>query len=146
MTIELSAAAIVIALGLVQVFLQAGEYRRVHGVTYANTAQDRPSDKPDSLLLGRLTRALRNLNETLPFFLGIVLTLAVAGVSTPVTRIAAVVFVAARILYLPLYALGVPNLRGLVWTISFVALATLVGSALVLIDWTAFAAMGTGAP
>jgi uncharacterized MAPEG superfamily protein len=146
MTIELSAAAIVIALGLFQVFLQAGEYRRVHGVTYANTAQDRPSDKPDSLLLGRLTRALRNLNETLPFFLGIVLILAVAGVSTPVTRIAAVVFVAARILYLPLYALGVPNLRGLVWTISFVALATLVGSALVLIDLSALAALGTGAP
>jgi len=146
MTIELSAAAIVIALGLVQVFLQAGEYRRVHGVTYANTAQDRPSYKPDSLLLGRLTRALRNLNETLPFFLGGLLTLTINGVSTPVTRIAAVVFVAARILYLPLYALGVPNLRGLVWTISFVALATLVGSALVLIDWTAFAAMGTGAP
>lgn len=145
MTIELSAAAVVIALGLFQVFLQAGEYRRVHGYGYANTAQDKPSGKSDSLLLGRLTRALRNLNETLPFFLGIVLILAFARVSSPVTQIAAVVFAAARLLYLPLYALGVPNLRGLVWTISFAALATLVASALIQIDWNAFAAIARAA-
>lgn len=142
MTIELLAALVVIALGLVQVFLQAGEFRRVHGVVYANTAQDAASSKPDSVLLGRLTRALRNLHETLPFFLGVVIILALMGHSTQLTQISALVFAGARIIYLPLYAMGVPNLRGLVWTVSFVALITLVSAALGAADWSILSAIG----
>ncbi len=141
MTVELAAALVVIALGLLQVLLQASEFRRVHGVAYANTAQDSPSAKPDSLLLGRLTRALRNLHETLPFFLGVAIILALMDVSTPATRWSAVIFAAARILYLPLYALGVPYLRGLVWTISFVALIVMVIAALAAAPWAELTAL-----
>lgn len=137
MTIELMAALAVIALGIVQVMLQAMEFRRVHGVPYANTAQDTPPAEPDSALLGRLTRALRNLHETLPFFLGVVIILAYAGYSTKVTQISALVFAAARIIYLPLYAMGIPYLRGLVWTVSFVALIALVVAAFGAADWGA---------
>lgn len=136
MTIELLAALVVIALGIVQVILQAGEFRRVHGVPYANTAQDAPPAEPDSPLLGRLTRALRNLHETLPFFLGVVIILALIDHSTQVTRIAALAFAGARIGYLPLYAMGVPYVRGFVWIISFVALITLVVCALGAADWS----------
>ncbi|AXE63471.1 inner membrane protein [Hyphomonas polymorpha PS728] len=135
MTVELLAALIVIALGLVQVILQAIEFRRVHGVPYANTAQDAPPAEPDSLLLGRLTRALRNLHETLPFFLGVVIILALMDHSTAATRISALIFAGARVVYLPLYAMGVPYLRGLVWTVSFAALIALVASALSAADW-----------
>lgn len=142
MTIELLSALIVIALGLVQVILQAGEFRRVHGVVYANTAQDAAPTQPDSVLLGRLTRALRNLHETLPFFLGVVIILALMGYSTVNTQISALVFAGARIVYLPLYAMGVPNLRGLVWTISFIALISLVVSALGAADWSVLSAIG----
>lgn len=136
MTVELLSALIVIALGIVQVILQAGEFRRVHGVPYANTAQDTPSSVPDSILLGRLTRALRNLHETLPFFLGAVIILALMDYSTSATRIAALVFAGARILYLPLYMSGIPYLRGLVWMVSFVALIVLVLNALMAADWS----------
>lgn len=134
MTVELLAALVVIALGLVQVLLQAAEYRRVHGVAYANSAQDAPPATKDSILLGRLTRALRNLHETLPFFLGLVVLLALTGVSTPATQWAAIVFAAARIVYLPLYMLGVPYLRGLVWTVSFAALVSLALAAFRAVD------------
>lgn len=136
MTVELLAALIVIALGIVQVILQAGEFRRVHGVPYANTAQDTPSSVPDSVMLGRLTRALRNLHETLPFFLGVVIILALMDYSTATTRIAALAFAGTRILYLPLYMSGIPYLRGLVWMISFVALIVLTVSALMAADWS----------
>lgn len=136
MTVELLAGLIVIALGIVQVILQAGEFRRVHGVPYANTAQDTPSPVPDSVLLGRLTRALRNLHETLPFFLGTVIILALMDHSTAATRISALAFAGARIVYLPLYMMGIPYLRGLVWMVSFVALIVLVGSALGAADWS----------
>lgn len=142
MTVELLAALVVIALGVVQVILQASEYRRVHGVAYANTAQDTPSSVPDSVLLGRLTRALRNLHETLPFFLGTVIILALMDHSTDTTRIAALVFAAARVVYLPLYAMGIPYLRGLVWTVSFIALIVLVVSALGAADWSGLLSVG----
>ena len=136
MTVELLAALIVIALGCVQVVLQAAEYRRVHGVAYANSALDQPSAAPDSLLLGRLTRALRNLHETLPFFLGLVVILALMDVSTPVSRAAAVVFAGARVVYLPLYAMGIPYLRGMVWMVAFVAMIVLLVVALGAADWS----------
>lgn len=134
MTVELFAALVVIALGLLQVLLQAAEYRRVHGVGYANSAQDTPPARTDSILLGRLTRALRNLHETLPFFLGVVVLLALIDVSTPASQGAALVFAAARILYLPLYMLGVPWLRGLVWAASYAALVSLVLTAFRAVD------------
>lgn len=139
MTVELLAALVVILLGIIQVILQAAEFRRVHGVPYANTAQDTPPEVPDSILLGRLTRALRNLHETLPFFLGTVVILAIMGYSTDVTRIAAVAFAAARILYVPLYAMGTPYVRGFVWMVSFIALITLIVSALMAADWAVLA-------
>lgn len=136
MTIELICALVVIALGAVQVMLQAVEYRRVHGVAYANTALDGPPPQADSVLLGRLTRALRNLHETLPFFLGAVIILALMDHSTIVTQVAALVFAGARIIYLPLYATGIPYVRGLVWTFSFVALIVLIVAALMAADWS----------
>lgn len=140
MTIELAAAAVVLALGLLQVGLQAGEYRRVHGVAYANTAKDAPSGKADSPLLGRLTRALSNLHETLAFFLGAVFILALADVSTPLTRWAALIYAGARIVYLPLYALGVPYVRGLVWMVSAGAIVALVAACLAAINWAGLTA------
>jgi uncharacterized MAPEG superfamily protein len=128
-------AAVIAALGLFQVAWGAFEYRRVHGLVYANTARDTAPAQPDSKLMGRLTRAEANLLATAPYFIALALIITVAGISSQTTRIAALVFVAARILYLPLYALGVPNLRGLVWTVSFVAMAVMAVAALSAAPW-----------
>lgn len=137
MTIELSMSVALILLGLFQLALTAIEYRRVHGVKYANTARDVPSDKKDSKLLGRLSRAQGNLMETAPYFIGLSLIIAFTGQSTPVTQLAAIAFVALRVLYLPLYALGVPDIRGLVWTLSFIALGFMAWAVTASIDWMA---------
>ena len=135
MTVQLAMAAVLIALGMIQLVLAAVEYRRVHGVRYANTARDKPSGKPDSALLGRLSRAQSNLMETAPYFIGLAAIIAIAGISTQVTQWAAIAFVALRILYLPLYAFGIPDLRGLVWTLSFAALGVMAMAVLATIDW-----------
>jgi uncharacterized MAPEG superfamily protein len=73
--------------------------------------------------------------ETAPYFIGLALIVSAASISTQWTRGAALVFAGARILHLPLYALGVPYLRGLVWTISFVALLVMAFAALGGVDW-----------
>ncbi len=136
-TTELAMAVAIIALGLVQLVLAAIEYRRVHGVHYANTARDKASGKTDSPLLGRLNRAQANLMETAPYFIGICVIIAVTGTSTVATQVAAVIFVAARIVYFPLYALGVPYLRGMVWLVSFIALCAMTAGVAATIDWMA---------
>lgn len=135
MTIELSMAAALIALGMFQLVLTAIEYRRVHGVKYANTARDVPSERQDSKLLGRLSRAQGNLMETAPYFIGLAVIIQVMGLSTLTTQLAAIAFVGLRVLYLPLYALGVPDVRGLVWTLSFVALGFMAYAVLVAVPW-----------
>ena len=135
MTVELAMAVAVILLGMFQLMLTAIEYRRVHGVKYANTARDVPSTKQDSKLLGRLSRAQSNLMETAPYFIGLALIISVAGMSTTTTQLAAVAFVLLRIIYLPLYALGVPDIRGLIWTASFVALGFMIFGVAVSIRW-----------
>jgi uncharacterized MAPEG superfamily protein len=135
MTIELAMATAIIVLGLIQLVAAAIEYRRVHGIAYANTARDVPSTKPDSKLLGRLTRAQSNLTETAPYFIGLAVIISLAGLTSPLTRLAAIAFVVLRILYWPLYAFGVPNVRGLVWTASFVALCLMAGAAVAAVPW-----------
>jgi uncharacterized MAPEG superfamily protein len=135
MTIELAMAAALIALGLFQVALTAIEYRRVHGIAYANTARDVPSTRPESKLLGRLSRAQGNLTETAPYFIGLAVIISLAGLTTPHTQLAAIAFVALRVLYLPLYAFGVPYVRGLVWTGSFIALFAMASATLAAVPW-----------
>lgn len=135
MNTELAAAAIIAVLGIIQVMLPAIEYRRVHGIAYANTARDAPPPQPDSVLYGRLSRAQANLMETAPYFIALALIVTVAGSSTQITQIASLVFVASRILYLPLYAMGAPYVRGLIWTISLAALIALAAGALTAINW-----------
>jgi uncharacterized MAPEG superfamily protein len=136
MSIELSMVAAQIALGMFQLALTAIEYRRVHGVKYANTARDVPSTKQDSKLLGRLSRAQNNLMETAPYFIALALIIHLMGLSTDVTQLAAMAFVALRLIYLPLYAFGVPDIRGMVWTLSFIALGFMAYAVLVAVPWT----------
>ena len=128
--------AALIALGMFQLALTAIEYRRVHGVKYANTARDVPSEKQDSKFLGRLSRAQSNLMETAPYFIGLAFVIHLTGISSDTTQLAAIAFVALRVIYLPLYAFGVPDIRGLVWTLSFIALGVMAYAVLVAVPWT----------
>ena len=46
----------------------------------------------------------------------------VAGREGHLTAIAAWTYLAARVVYVPLYAAGVPNVRSLVWGVGMIAL------------------------
>lgn len=81
---------------------------------------------PLSPVAERLGKAQANLFETLPLFIAAVLIAKGAGISTPKTVLGAELYFWGRVIYLPLYAFGVPVVRSIVWLISLAGLAMIV--------------------
>ncbi|WP_428030894.1 MAPEG family protein [Ancylobacter sp.] len=133
MTTELTLLAWTLVLALVQVLLPAMWRNRETGLDYNASPRDEPGP-PVGVVTGRLRRAQANLFETLPVFAAAVLIAHVAGREGALTLWGAGLYLGARIVYIPLYAFGVPYLRSLAWTVS------LLGVVLVLIAVLGFAA------
>ena len=74
---------------------------------------------------GRMERAQLNSIVAMALFAPAVLILADKGLATSTTLLAAQVFLIARILYVPIYAAGLPWVRTLVWLAGFLATAWL---------------------
>ena len=83
----------------------------------------KPRDDMPALtgVAGRLERAQMNSIVAMALFAPAVLILGHKGLSTPSTLLAAQVFLAARVLYVPLYAFGLPGVRTLVWVAGVLA-------------------------
>jgi len=82
--------------------------------------------RPVSAVAGRLERASRNFMETFPFFAVAIVLCALAGRHNWATIWGAQVYLAARVLYLPLYAFGVPGVRTLVWLVATLSIILLL--------------------
>ncbi|WP_312706136.1 MAPEG family protein [Stenotrophomonas sp.] len=125
MNAELSLLAWAMLLGFVHIFAASTVVTRERGIKWNASARDAPN-VPLSPLAGRLQRAQANFFETFPFFAAAAIAVVVAGRSTESTVLAAQVYFWARVVYLPLYAMGVPYVRSLVWVVSIVAVLSLV--------------------
>jgi uncharacterized MAPEG superfamily protein len=79
-----------------------------------------------SVVARRLSRALRNLLETYPAFVALALALAVTGKTGGMAATGAWLWLVARVVYVPLYAAGIPMVRSLVWLASLVGLAMML--------------------
>jgi uncharacterized MAPEG superfamily protein len=121
---ELQLLAVAIALGVLHVVLQSITARRQQGLKWAGGARDEPM--PVDGLAGRMERASANYRETFPLFASAVIGCYLAGKLGPATLWASVAYVAARTVYIPLYAFGVRGLRSLVWAISFAGIIALL--------------------
>jgi len=122
---ELSLLAWAMLLGFAHIFAASTVVTRERGIKWNASARDAPN-VPLSPLAGRLQRAQANFFETFPFFAAAAIAVVVAGRSTESTVLAAQVYFWARVVYLPLYAMGVPYVRSLVWVVSIVAVLSLV--------------------
>ena len=129
MTTELTILAWTLVLAVVQILLPAASRTRDFGLGWNMGARDRDPGKV-SPLTGRLLRAQANLFETLPLFAAAILIAHVANKEGPLTHWGALIYLAARILYIPLYALGVPMVRSLVWGASLAGLLMVVAAVL----------------
>lgn len=127
MTTELTYLAVTLILALVQVFLPAGA-RTVEFGSKWNAGPRAQTPAAKTPLTGRLERAQANLYETLPLFIGAVLIAHVAGRNGALTAWGTALYFWARVVYLPLYAFGVPYVRSLVWTVSFAGLVMILAA------------------
>jgi uncharacterized MAPEG superfamily protein len=117
MTIELTMLALSVVLGLVQIVLSAQSKNMQHGYCWAAGPRDEVR-QPLAGIAGRLERALSNFLETFPLFAAAVLIAQVAGKHDWMTVWGAQLYFWARVAYVPLYVLGVPLLRSLVWNVA----------------------------
>ena len=77
---------------------------------------------PLNPLAGRLLRAQANLYETLPLFIAALLGAAMLDRFGWKTEVGASLYFAGRLIYLPLYAAGIPKIRTLIFGVSLVGL------------------------
>jgi len=121
MTTELTMAAWTLVLALVQIFAFSTARTAQYGLKWNAGPRDEapPPLKP---VAARLKRAQDNLFETLPLFLAAVLIAHAAGRETSQGALGAELYFWARVIYVPLYAFGVPGLRSLAWLVSLVGL------------------------
>ncbi len=118
-----------VVLLLVHIFVQGGLSARQRGLAWGAGARD-AAPVPLGLHAGRAQRALDNFKETYPAFIALALALALTGRSGGTGATGAGLWFAARIVYLPLYLLGVPWVRSGAYGVSLAGLMMMLGQLL----------------
>jgi uncharacterized MAPEG superfamily protein len=130
MSTELVLLALSIVLGFVHIVLASHGASWQRGYRWTASARDE-SVPPLEGIAGRLARASQNFLETFPFFAAAILAAHASGREGALTLWGAHLYVWARLVYLPLYAFGVPLVRSLVWNVAalgiFLIVAALLG-------------------
>lgn len=116
-------------LGIAQILLAAFFATKTYGVQW-NLSSREGKVQPLTGVAARTSRASENFKETFPFYAAFVLLLLVLGKTNSTTAVAAQVYFYARLIYLPIYALGITHVRTLVWGASLGGIVVL-GIALV---------------
>lgn len=94
---------------------------------YHWTASARDAEVPPLTgVAGRLERSLRNFLETFPVFVAGVFLVHALGRESDLSEWGAGLYFAARLVYLPLYAAGIPLVRSLVWNVAFIGIVLLL--------------------
>jgi uncharacterized MAPEG superfamily protein len=113
-TVEMEMLWLSVALGLVQLLLAVLFSVGQRGMPWGVGPRDQPAP-PLGMIGGRIERAFRNYLETFVFFAAAVLMANALGRHTAMSALGAQLFFWARIVYIPVYAFGIPYLRTLVW-------------------------------
>ena len=119
---ELTCLELSVLLWLAHVLTQALTARAEFGDAYLFTPRDaQPAVK--GLAVGRATRALHNYVENLGPFVAMALALIATGHGG---GLGATIWIVARILYLPVYMMGIIYLRTALWGIAVVGLVMML--------------------
>ena len=128
---ELTYLAWALVLAVVQILWTDVARTGQYGLKWNTGARDEemPPLKP---MGARLFRAQSNLFETLPLFAAAVLIFHAVhpDSSSALSQWGARLYVWGRVLYVPLYAFGVKQVRSLVWLVSFAGLLMSIAACL----------------
>ena len=121
MPVELRLLVWSVILLLAYIVVQGALVSRIRGLAWNAGPRDEGQGTLPSHA-GRAQRALDNFKETYPAFIALALALTVTARTGGTGALGAWIWFAARIVYLPLYLLGVPWLRTLAYATSLVGL------------------------
>ncbi len=119
-TTELTVLGWSFVLFLAHLMVQATAALKDQGAAFNAGPRDDPP--PLGAVAGRARRTFDNFKETYPVFIALALGLAVTGRSGGLAAEGAWIWLGARIVYIPLYLLGVPYLRSLAWGVAALGL------------------------
>jgi uncharacterized MAPEG superfamily protein len=126
---------IVLAWGCVLALVHVFAAIRAKTAQYGSKWNMGPRDEdlpPLNLVAGRLARAQANFYETFPLYAAAALTVSYTHLTDRWTAIGALVWIAARALYLPLYGFGVPYVRSFAWIASLIGIVLVLRPALLV--------------
>tara|TARA_R110002072_G_scaffold9434_2_gene45745 strand:+ start:423 stop:827 length:405 start_codon:yes stop_codon:yes gene_type:complete len=120
MTLELSYLVCAVILYFVMIAVQAALANMENKPADMAGSRDGITDK--GVMLGRARRANANMVEAMIMFVPLVLVAYVTGSLNAMTELGAGLFLAARIVYAPIYWFGVPWVRTLAWFVGMVGI------------------------
>ena len=127
MTTELCMLMWSVVLGLLQVAIAATCSVGQRGLGWAASGRDELKP-PLTGIGGRLDRARANFLETFPFFVAVVLVAHLLQRHDGMTVLGAQLYFWARLVYVPVYAAGIPYLRTLIWAVSVVGIVLVLAA------------------
>ena len=125
MPIELKILAYGAILLVIHIAAAAQVRTREYGLKWNIGPRDEAVPPPGPLS-GRLARAQANFLETFPIAIVALIGVVVANRTSASTALGAWIWLGARIVYLPLYAAGVPVIRSIAFAVSLVGLAFVI--------------------
>lgn len=129
MTPELTALALAGLLQVLQFCAYSAAAIRQVGIRKAAGPRDTPVQLTGTA--GRLQRAMNNHFEGLIYFTIAVVVITFSDQSNAITMLCAFAYLAARILYVPAYVLGLSPWRSLIWVIGMAATTLMLLAALI---------------
>jgi uncharacterized MAPEG superfamily protein len=120
-TILLAVLLLLYSLTAIQVILKM----KSNGTVTALGPRDNIPFPPPGLE-GRIYRAIDNLKESLHFFVPLILLTAILGISNQYTLLGAQIYLAGRVLHVPLYLWGIPGLRTAAYGLATVGLFMII--------------------
>lgn len=124
----------ILALGAILLFIHIFTATRFKTAQYGRNWNVGARDEklpPPNPMTGRLMRAQANFEETFPIAIVALLGVVIAQRTNEWTAIGGWTWLAARVVYLPIYAAGIPVVRTLVYVVSMVGLAMVLKPLLV---------------
>ena len=125
MTPELLMLALSVVLGFVHIVASAVATTHQYGSQWNLSARDSQMPPLDPVA-GRLQRAQHNFMETFPLFAAAVLIADATNRHGELAFWGSQIYFYARVLYLPLYAAGVPVIRTIVWSVAAVGIVMIL--------------------